>query len=362
MDRAAVTWSNGIWDIGSLENMGRDVIPTLYDANASGYTGYYQSGIGYGNNLYMRGIYESDINTVYPIDNIPSGNIWSPILEAGYFYIDQNEYYFYISKYSTTVTPTAGKLELGEYTDKYPQGPVVVTTYNSNEFTTKDPFAKTYEPTPSGVATRTSNKYRKVTNLTGRKDWEVDSSGFLIPYIYNWENMTFTIGASGNNDTVPSGWYRYVNAYPSGTPLTFEMECAASGWGKINYVDLNPYNTYESYNTFLVITPSGITLPYLKTYDAEISYLNRCIPTGTGVLDLICAVKDKWGAPISGIDVLWDDNAAGGALNPNKSTTIWDGTTHTRYIMNTSSSAGITISVTVDGTTDSIWMPVGKVS
>lgn len=352
-----------MWDIGSLENMGRDAIPTPYDANISGYTSSeYQSGIGYGNQLYMRGIYESPTNIMYHIDSIPSGNIWCPILEAGYFYLDQDEYYFYSSKYTTTGTPASGtgKLELGLFNDKYPQGPIAITS-GTNEFSANEPFAKTYEPTPSGIDDRTTNKYRKVVDLRNRKDWEVDTSGYINPYIYTWESNTFTVGASGNHDTLPSGYYRYINAYPSGSSLTVEMECAASGWNHIKYVDLNPYNTYESYNTFLVVAQSGTLLPYLSPYEAELTYITRIVPPGTGRLDFICAVKDKWGAPVSGIDVVWDDGAVVGAWDAVKTTTIWDGTTHGRYYPPGPTSAGITITVTIGSVTDSIWIPPGRI-
>ena len=217
MRRAPVRWDTGRWDVGSKENMGVDSIPTIYDASVSGYLSTeYQSGVGYGNQLYMRDLIETIPGPPYPSDNIPSGYMWTPEAQAGYFYVGQDEYYLYANKVTASGVPVNGKLELGLYDDKFPPlgAPVIVTIGNS-EFSAGDPFGRTYEPTPYNSPTRTTNKYRKRVDLTGRKEWQLDASGYIIPYTFSLGNMEFTIDASGNHPTNPSGWYRYIECTPA---------------------------------------------------------------------------------------------------------------------------------------------------
>ena len=359
MNRAPIRWDSGRWDIGSKGNMGVDSIPTLYDANASGYSdSEYQSGIGYANQLYVRPMVEYAPGDPYPAGNMPSGNVWAPDVQAGYFYINNDEYYFFANKVTAVGTATSGRLELGLHDDKYPtMGAPIIVTLGESEFLPSEPFGRTYEPTPSGVDDRTPTKYRKRVDLTGRKEYTINASGRYDPYSYVLGNnsMEFVLGASGNSPT-PSGWHWYIDLYPSGDSVTVEMEGGPSGYATIRDIDFNQLNTYEAYNKFLVLVPSGQLAPS----GLEVNYASRYLPEATQRVQFIAAVTDQWGAPISGIPIAFTDDG-GGTFDIASPMTIWDGTAHTYYTVPTATSAGVTITTSVNTITDTIWIPIGKV-
>lgn len=361
LKRAPVRWDSGRWDIGGKSNMGVDSIPTLYDASVSGYLSTeYQSGVGYGNQLYLRELSEVDPGHPY-YDSVPSGYMWVPEVQGGYFYSGQDEYYLFADKVTIVGTPDAnGKLELGLYTDKYPtRGAPIIVTSGVSEFIPTEPFGKTYEPTPSGTEDRTPTKYRKRTDLSDRKEWQLDPSGNVIAYAFTLEDMEFTISASGNHPTQPSGWHRYIECYPSGDQITVEMEGGGSGYLPINYVDFNTLNTYEAHNTFLVVAPTGQLIPW----DIDVNYMGRYLPEASQRVPLVAAVKDQWGAPVSGVYVTFA--ASVGTVDYSSVVTIWDGTAPnwcTLPDVQTISSAGTTITVTTNGISKQVWIPHGKVS
>lgn len=358
MERAPVRWDSGIWDIGSRKNMGKDAIPTLYDASVSGYLpSEYMPGVGYGNQLAVISLIETSPGDPYPLP-YPSGRVWVPVVQGGYYYIGRDEYYLFASKVSCSGVPTSGRFQLGLHDDMYPtQGAPIIVTSGVSEFLPEDPWGKTYEPTPSGSLLRTPTKYRKRVDLTGRKEYWIDPSGEWMPYSFEIGDYEFVFGASGNHPTTPSGWYWYIDCYPSGFPITVEMEDGASGYFTPRAVDFNGLNTYECNNTFLTLVPSGA----LYVEDVSLSYASRYIPVAnqTYRVLLIAAVKDRNGCPISGATVVFDDDSIGGAFSPVSTETIWDGTAHTYYTV-PSVNHGITVAVTCSGVVASGWFPIGK--
>lgn len=338
--------------------MGVDSIPTIYDASVSGFLPTeYQSGVGYGNQLYMRDLTEVTPGAPYPPDSIPSGYMWVPEVQGGYLYIGQDEYYLYANKVTITGTPSGGKLELGEYTDKFPPlGAPIIVTLGDSEFGVDEPFGRVYEPTPSGADPRTPTKYRKRVDLTGRKEWRLDASGFIVPYSFSLGNMEFTIDASGNHPTSPSGWYRYIECYPSGDAITVEMEDGPSGYLTIPGVDFNILNTLECQNAFLAVAVSGSLIPSTIYVD----YASRHLPAASQNIMVIVAVKDMWGAPVSGVSVTMSDGGAGGTFSNSTSTTEWDGTASTWYTTPVATSAGATVTATYGVINGQTWIPIGK--
>ena len=362
MNRAPVRWDNGRWDIGSKGNMGVDSIPTLYDANVSGYIPTeYRSGIGYDNDLYMRGL-QQEVDTVdpYPLGVKPSGNVWLPEVEGGYFYIGQDQYYLFANKVTVVGIPAAsgdnpGRLELGLHNDKYPvQGAPVIVTLGASEFNAGESYGRTYEATPSGIPTRTATKYRGRTDLGDRKEFQIDASGNVVPYSFNLGDMEYTIGSSGNH---PTGWHWYIDTLPSGSSVTVEMEGGPSGYARTQDVDLNPLNTYEAQNVFLVTTV-GTVGPYILALDN----VSRYIPTASQRVGLLGAIKDEYGSPVSGVTVSFSAIPGAGTFSPGDGATIWDGTFLTNYTLPASYSAtGVTITMTIGTMTEKLWIPMGKV-
>jgi len=358
MRRAPVMWDTGRWDIGGRGTMGVDSIPTLHDANLSGYIPTeFQPGIGRSNDIYMRGLTEGEGRQPYPQGNVPSGYMWNPEVQGGFFYIGQDQYYLFSRKHHTTGVPVpeSGRLQLGDHNDRWPTGgaPIIVTV-GSSEFTATQPFGRTYESTPSGILPRTPVKMRKVTDLMGRKEWQLDASGNLVPYSFVHGNMQFTVGASGIGSP-PSGYSQYVDTFPSGATITVETEIGVSGYMTTHDVDMNPLNSYEVQNTFLAIA-SGDLVPGRLFLDT----LSRYQPTVSQRVAVIGAVKDVWGAPISGATVTFTDDAIGdfNEVNP---TTIWDGTVTTMYTLpSLYVAAGATITMTYGGLSEQIWVPLGR--
>jgi hypothetical protein len=290
MNKVPISWDKGSWDYGDKINMGYDAIPTVYDANVSGYI-HWKSGIGWGNDIFLSELLSSGVVTsLYDTVTKPSDNVWTPVVDTGYFYIDQDEYYLYSSKGVTAATPTVGKLNLITSNHKYPpyNAPVVVTL---GSISTNSMFAKTYEPTPSGASSRTPTKYRRRVDLSDRKEYYAvgGAEDGIIPTPYNFTlgNMQYTLNSTGSLDV--GDWTWYVNCYPSGSAITVEYETSDAGIVYVKDVDMNPLNSYEVANSFLGIIDSDDTVVKTVTLNNGSRY---CRENSKSML-LIAAVKDN---------------------------------------------------------------------
>jgi len=323
--------------------MGKDAIPTLYDASVSGYYSYeYQSGVGYGNNLYVNDIVESSGNITYPPGQYPDYYYWYPEVNTGYFYMYDECYYLFSDKVTVTGTPTGGRLELGTYTDRYPPyGAPIIVTLGSSEFDSDEPFGKTYD------YSRTTTKYRKVTDLTDRKEYIVDDSGYHSTYQFTMGNMEFSIGATG---TVGE-WHRYIDCIPSDSTITVEFEGSSSGYYICESVDLSPVSTYESYNKFLVISDSDVIPSSIS-----LVYVNKTVARPGDTIGIIAVVTDVNGIPVSGATVSFSDDLTMWSFTD---TTKWDGTVYVPYNVLALSVTGIVIYAICGGISSEIYIPIG---
>ena len=360
MNKTPISWNKGSWDYGDKINMGYDAIPTVYDANASGYN-HWKSGIGYGNDLYMSELRPSG-NAVMPYNGSvtrPSGNTWVPMVDPGYFYIDMDEYYLFSDKGVTIGTPTVGKLNLISSSHRYPpySAPVVVTS-GASEFTPDRPFAKTYEATVSGVATRTPTKYRRRVDLSDRKEYYAvgGSADGIIPTPYNFTlgNKQFTVGTSGTLDD--GVWTWHIDCYPSGSSITVEYERSDIGVVAIQDVDMNPLNSYEVANSFIsVVDSSDITVKTIQLNNGS-RYCRGSVYAKPMLL--IAAVKDNYGCPISGVTVSL--TGSWGSFEDDSIITIWDGTASTWFTPTSNNVTGVLTAVCA-GVTGNLWVPGGRV-
>jgi len=323
--------------------MGKDAIPTLYDAKVSGYYSYeYQSGIGCGSNLYVNDIIEASGNTMYSAGQHPFPYYWLPEVNTGYFYIDNECYYLFSNKVTITGTPSGGKLELGTYEEKYPvPGSPVIVTLGASEFAANDPFGRTYNYSV------TTNKYRKVTDLSDRKEYTVNDDGSYDTYTFSLDNMQFTIGASGSSGE----WYRYIECSPSDSLLTVEFEGSSSGYFLCDTVDTSPLNTYRAHNKFLVISSSSITPSSL-----EVVNVTRYLPGVDDNVGIMAMVKDSNGIPVAGVTVSFIDDQVFSTTNV---ITNWDGTAYMIVSVPFSVNGSINITVTCGVLTETVYIPVG---
>jgi len=353
MQKAPVTWDKGIWDMTDRAHMGGDAIPTIYDANASGYaSGDYSAGVGYMSDLYLSSMDESNPGDPWS-SPYPSGKVWAPVISAGYFYLGQDEYYCYARKGSTTNTPTAGVLALGTHYDPYPrQGAPIVATLGVNEFNPAQRFARTYEPTPSGVPTRTPNKYRRRIDLTGRKQYEANASGMYQQYNFGLDSMQYTFTSTPGTTFLPTTWAWSVGLLPSGGSVTVEYELGQSGHFTTRELDLNPLNSAEVSNTMVVLARESLLVPSTL----ELSYVNRIIHIPTTRVRMIVALKNIYGCPISGRVVTF--SASDGSFTDSTPTTSWDGTATTEYDV-PNIDHGVQINVACGAASTSGWIPIG---
>ena len=353
MQRVPITWNTGKFDLDSLENMGTDAIPTLFDASISGFlSDEFSSGIGSANDLFLVELNETDASGIYDEGNYPSGNIWQPRVNTGYFYINGGEYYLFASKGTTVDTPVSGRVDLGTFDYDYPPNgaPIIVTSGNS-EFTANDPFGKTYEYTPFNSIERTTNKFRKIIDFTDKKEWEM-VDGVLEPYAFNYENMTFTFHSEPNGDQYD--WY--IMCYPSGFPITVEYETSSNSYYDVDTIDVNPFNNGAAEDVMLSITDDTIVTPYkvnvVNTYRYTVVAANKSMITAR--------VTNIDGSPI--IDVEVDYSSDTGSFNPATSNTGNDGCAYTIYTMGAKDSDGAIIVADCDGVIGSGWIQFGKLT
>jgi hypothetical protein len=356
MNKAPVRWMNGTWDYGEKVNIGYDAIPTIHDASISGYVDW-ESGIGWGYDLYLSTLELSDDKTMYVGVTKPSGNSWLPNVDTGYFYIDQDEYYLYADKGTTTGTPTVSGLSssppaLSSKNHRYPPPPSpVVLTLGSSEFTSLEPFAKTYEPTYS----RSSNKYRRRADLTGRREYMVSGNvvdGIVpVPYAFTLGNMQFTVGSSG---TIGGTWNWYIQCNPYNIAVTAEYERSDSRVYSVVDVDMNPMNSYEVANSFIALLDTDTLVADSVVLNNGSRYIRE---NGKPNL-LIAVVKDKYGVPIEGATVTF--TCSWGTLSDSTVDTIWDGTAAT-WLTPTSINVTGVVTATCNGKTGSLWLPGGKI-
>lgn len=362
MKKAPTQWTNGIWDIGSRENMGKDSIPTLYDASVSGYTvTEYAPGVGYGNELYVSEIVETTPGDPW-IAPVPAARTWAPVVECGYFYMGKDEYYLFVNKETVVATPTVGRVSLGRHSDKAPTlGAPIIVTLDASEFAADEPFGKTFEYTPSGcVPERTTNKYRKRVDLTPIKEYMSDASGYLIHYNYtlgetNPEKKEFVFSATGVTDDDPTRWDWYIDCYPSGGSVTVEYESAPSGYYEVKAVDVNPYASSEVYNTFVTIVDET----ELEEFTIDVSSVSRYLPVPGNKLKIVACAKDRNGVPVSGAAVGFTSDGGGLFSDGGSLYTEWDGTcTVVWTVPNTD--YGCIITATANGAIGSGWIPIGE--
>ena len=356
MNKAPITWSRGTWDYGIKENMGYDAIPTIYDASVSGYTdSEWKSGIGWGTDLYMSALVPSGTAALYATVTPPSGKAWHPRVDSGYFYLGQDEYYLYSDKGATSNTPTVGRLNLYTSNHRYPPPPAPVTiTLGSSEFSASSPFCKMHEPSPTN-STRTPTKYRRRTDLTGRREYIASGTvadGIIpIPYTFTLGSMEFTIGSTGS---MGQEWSWYIDCYPSGSSVTVEYERSSNQIYDIVDVDMNPLNSYEVANSFCVIAN---TTKYPVAY-VEVNNGSRYIRDNGRRALLIAAVKDQYGRGISGETVTF--TADWGDFSDATVDTIWDGTASTWFTTDPTVNITGVVVAECNGVTGLLWLPGGK--
>jgi hypothetical protein len=352
MIRSPVKWSAGKWDVGSLHNIGMDSIPTLYDASISGFISEeFQSGIGSQNDIILIEIIEDTSGYLYDSGNIPSGNIWVPRIKPGYFYINDEEYYLYADKGVESGIPTSGTLSLGVYDyDSPPNGAPIVVTLGSSEFTTDEPFAKTYEYTPFNSTNRTVNKYRKISDLTGRKEF-VNSSGYYDDYSFTYPDMGFTFSS------VPSGnqYEWFITCYPSGSSVTVEFETQEDQFYDVD-LDLNPYNNNEANNTMLILTNEDNLVPHT----IDIVNVYRYLVGENQDVEVIANVKGRYGNNIPDVVVEFDSD--NGSFTPSSGTTDINGVIQVMFTSGNSDSEGCTITAECSGIMASGWMQFGELT
>ena len=353
MQRAPITWSAGKFDLDSLSNMGSDAIPTLFDASISGFLSEeFSSGIGSGNDIYLMDIDEVLISDMYEDGNHPSGNVWYPKVSTGHFYIDGNEYYLFACKGVTIDTPTSGRLDLGTFDYEYPPNaaPIILTS-GASEFETEDQFGKTYEYTPFNSEQRTLNKFRRVTDLTGKKEW-VNNDGITEEYVFNYSDMTFTFHSEPNG--IQYDWYIICN--PSGFEITAEYETSDDGFYIVSGVDLNPLNNISAQNCMLAIADSSVieakNVKINNSYRQVIGDDEKCI-----VMTHITSID---GSPLIGVDVEFTSGI--GSFSPSTASTGKDGRAYTEYTMGDLDSDGVIVMAECNSVLSSGWIQFGKLS
>jgi len=352
MNKAPVQWSRGTWDYGRRENMGFDAIPTIYDVSIDGYTPHWKSGIGWGTDLFVSELILSGIQHPYYDITPPSGLRWVPNVDTGYFYLGIDEYYLYSDK-GTTNSPTGNNLTLTTNINKYPIGPVTVTLGDS-EFTSEQPFTKTYMPDPSG-SSLTPYKFRRRAPLDGRRDYYASGcvANGIVPLAYSYilGDMQFSISGVANGEA----WDWVVTCNPGNQEVTVEYETSdTKTYGAID-VDMNPYNSYEASNSFITVINSNNHRP--KT--VVVNNGSRYIREKDKPMLIIAAVKDYYGIPVSGEAVAF--SGASGDFSADTVNTIWDGTASTWFTISANDMDRV-ITAVCAGVTGSLWVPGGVLS
>jgi hypothetical protein len=295
---------------------------------------------------------ETDASGIYDAGNYPSGNIWQPRVNTGYFYINGGEYYLFASKGTVADSPVSGRVDLGTFDYDYPPNgaPIIVTSGNS-EFTMDDPFGKTYEYTPFNSVERTTNKFRKIIDLTNKKEWEM-VDGVLESYEFNYENMTFTFHSEPNG--VQYDWY--IMCYPSGFSVTVEYETSPNTYYDVDTIDVNPFNNSAAEDVMLSITNDTIVTPHnvnvANTYKYTVVAANKSMIT--------VEVTNIDGSPVIDVEVEYTSDT--GSFNPAASNTGNDGCAYTIYTMGARDSDGAIIEAECAGVIGSGWIQFGKLT
>lgn len=357
MRKVPIRWYRGTWDYGTKENLGFDAIPTIHDASIEGYTANeWKSGIGWGSDLYLSSLLASGVTTPYTGVTPPSGSRWFPVIDTGYFYVGMDEYYLYSEKGTVTGTPSSSILALVSSNDRYPPVPAPVTvTLGSSEFSSIEPFTKTYEPTPSGTTSRSPTKFRRRADLTGRRETIVSGTvadGIVpLPYTFTLGNMQFLLNSTG---TIGSTWSWSIESNPTGSAVTVEYETSDTRQYTATGVDMNPLNSYEVANSFcVVLDQSKLVVNEVVVNNAAKYLVGKFLP-----ILLIAAVKDQYGTPIP--DRVVTFTGAWGSFSDSTVTTIWDGTAATWFTPGSVNITGV-VTASCEGQIGRVWIPGGKI-
>jgi len=318
------------------------VVESVYDDSLNVYTITWDSDI------------DSEYDTLYTSFGLitlgsPSGVLvlaetpaWNPIVEAGFVYMEDREYYLYSNKQVVERTPTAsGTFTLPTFSSRPILGPPIVITDASSYSLAEasgNPFAKTWEP-PRGegitYVNPTPEKYRRRWDLSDRKEFRASPSGDIA--------YTFSLGAEypkefyvewGDVD-INGGYTPTIRIANSGSILgdvIIEYEHPdASGWYVVDHVDVNPLHSPNMVNRFLMVREDT---PEPNQIYLDVGSTTMIGPSGS--TPVYATVYDTYGSPVQDQLVTFflspDDGAnTFGSLDPLEATTSFDGSTATTY-------------------------------